>query len=41
MLDVSSVSKHYPTPKGPLTVLSDVTLALVGRRCRGDHGPSG
>jgi lipoprotein-releasing system ATP-binding protein len=41
MLDVSSVSKHYPTPRGPLTVLSDVTLALSAGEAAAITGPSG
>jgi len=41
MLDVSAVSKHYPTPKGPLTVLSDVTLALSAGEAAAITGPSG
>ena len=41
MLDVSSVSKHYPTPRGPLTVLLDVTLALSAGEAAVITGPSG
>jgi len=41
MLDVSSVSKHYPTPRGPLTVLLDVTLALSAGEAAAITGPSG
>ena len=41
MLDVSSVSKHYPTPRGPLTVLSDITLALSAGEAAAITGPSG
>ena len=41
MLDVSSVSKHYPTPRGPLIVLSDVTLALSAGEAAAITGPSG
>jgi lipoprotein-releasing system ATP-binding protein len=41
MLEISNVGKQYPTPRGPLTVLSQVSLSLN----RGDAavicGPSG
>ena len=41
MLSVTSVSKHYPTPRGPLTVLSDVTLSLSPGEAAAITGPSG
>ena len=41
MLNVSRVSKHYPTPRGPLTVLSDVTFALSPGEAAAVTGPSG
>ena len=41
MLEVSNVSKHYPTPRGPLTVLSDVTLSLAPGQAAAITGPSG
>jgi len=41
MLDVSTVTKHYQTPKGPLTVLSDVTLTLSAGEAAAITGPSG
>jgi len=41
MLEVSNVSKQYPTPRGPLQVLSDVTLALSPGDAAAITGPSG
>src|SRR6188768_117962 len=41
MLDVSSVSKSYPTPRGPLTVLSDVAFSLAPGQAAAITGPSG
>lgn len=41
MLAVSSVTKIYPTPRGPLTVLLDVTLALSPGDAAVIMGPSG
>jgi len=41
MLEVSHVSKHYSTPRGPLTVLSDVTFALSPGDAAVIMGPSG
>jgi len=41
MLQVSNVSKQYPTPRGPLQVLSDVTLALSPGDAAAITGPSG
>ena len=41
VLDVSRVSKHYPTPRGPLTVLSDVSLSLAPGEAAAITGPSG
>ena len=41
MLDVSSVTKSYPTPRGPLTVLSDVTFSLAPGEAAAITGPSG
>ena len=41
MLQVSSVSKQYPTPRGPLQVLSDVTLTLSPGDAAAITGPSG
>ena len=41
MLQVSSVCKQYPTPRGPLQVLSDVTLALSPGDAAAVTGPSG
>ena len=39
--EVSNVSKHYPTPRGPLTVLSDVTFSLAPGEAAAITGPSG
>ena len=41
MLEVSNVSKHYLTPRGSLTVLSDVSLALAPGEAAAITGPSG
>ena len=41
MLDVSKVSKHYATPRGPLTVLADVSLSLAPGEAAAIMGPSG
>jgi lipoprotein-releasing system ATP-binding protein len=41
MLQVSNVSKYYPTPRGPLTVLSDVTFSLSPGEAAAITGPSG
>ena len=41
MLSVTSVSKHYPTPRGPLTVLSEATLSLSPGEAAAITGPSG
>lgn len=41
MLQVSNVSKQYPTPRGPLQVLSEVTLALSPGEAAAITGPSG
>ena len=41
MLEVSNVSKDYPTPRGPLTVLSDVTFSLAPGEAAAITGPSG
>jgi lipoprotein-releasing system ATP-binding protein len=41
MLTVSGVGKHYPTPRGPLTVLSDVTFSLSPGEAAAITGPSG
>lgn len=41
MLNVSGVSKQYPTPRGPLTVLSDVSFALSPGDAAAITGPSG
>jgi lipoprotein-releasing system ATP-binding protein len=41
MLNVSDVSKAYPTPRGPLAVLSDVTFSLSPGEAAAITGPSG
>ncbi len=41
MLEVSNVSKQYPTPRGPLQVLSDVTFTLSPGDAAAITGPSG
>ena len=41
MLEVSNVSKQYPTPRGALTVLADVSLALKAGEAAAITGPSG
>lgn len=41
MLRVADVTKSYPTPRGPLTVLSDVTFTLAPGAAAAVTGPSG
>jgi lipoprotein-releasing system ATP-binding protein len=41
MLDVSHVSKVYPTPRGPLAILDDVSLSLTAGEAAAITGPSG
>ena len=41
MLQVSNVNKVYPTPRGPLSVLSDVSLTLSPGEAAAITGPSG
>jgi lipoprotein-releasing system ATP-binding protein len=41
MLKVSNLTKHYATPRGPLTVLSDITLSLAPGEAAAITGPSG
>jgi lipoprotein-releasing system ATP-binding protein len=41
MLEISNVGKRYPTPRGPLTVLSDVSLSLNRGEAAAIMGPSG
>ncbi|HLG60072.1 MAG TPA: ABC transporter ATP-binding protein [Vicinamibacterales bacterium] len=41
VLEVSNVSKHYPTPRGPLTVLSAVSFSLAPGDAAAITGPSG
>jgi lipoprotein-releasing system ATP-binding protein len=41
MLEVAHVSKHYTTPRGPLTVLSDVSVSLAPGQAAAIMGPSG
>jgi lipoprotein-releasing system ATP-binding protein len=41
LLDVSNLTKQYPTPRGPLTVLSNVSLRLERGEAASIMGPSG
>lgn len=41
MLEVSHVSKVYPTPRGPLSILEDVSLSLSPGDAAAITGPSG
>ena len=41
MLEVSQVGKEYPTARGPLTVLSDVSFSLAPGDAAAVMGPSG
>lgn len=41
MLEVSHVTKHYPTPRGSLAILSDVSLTLSRGEAASIMGPSG
>ncbi|HSB26835.1 MAG TPA: ABC transporter ATP-binding protein [Pyrinomonadaceae bacterium] len=41
MLKVDNVSKEYPTPRGPLRVLSNVSMALNKGEAASIMGPSG
>ena len=41
MLDVSHVSKDYATPRGPLSILSDVSFSLAPGEAAAITGPSG
>src|SRR5262249_51849514 len=41
MLEVANLTKSYPTPRGPLTVLSDVSFSLAPGDAAAVTGPSG
>ena len=41
MLAVTNVGKEYPTPRGPLTVLSEVSFTLAPGEAAAITGPSG
>jgi len=41
MLEVANLSKQYPTPRGPLPVLSDVSFVLAPGEGAAIMGPSG
>lgn len=41
LLEVANVTKHYSTPRGPLTVLSDATCSLGPGDAAAITGPSG
>jgi lipoprotein-releasing system ATP-binding protein len=41
MLEVANLTKEYPTPRGPLRVLSDVSISLAPGDAAAIMGPSG
>jgi lipoprotein-releasing system ATP-binding protein len=41
MLQASQISKHYPSPRGPLAVLSNISLSLARGDAVAIMGPSG
>jgi lipoprotein-releasing system ATP-binding protein len=41
VLEVAHLSKQYPTPRGPLTVLDDVSFTLAPGQAAAITGPSG
>jgi lipoprotein-releasing system ATP-binding protein len=41
LLQVTSISKQYPTPRGPLSVLTDVSFSLAAGDAAAIMGPSG
>ena len=41
MLEVTNLAKSYPTPRGPLDILSDLSLALRSGEAASIVGPSG
>ena len=41
MLKVENVSKEYPTPRGPLKIVSDISLSLSRGDALSIMGPSG
>jgi lipoprotein-releasing system ATP-binding protein len=41
LLEVAGVTKYYPTPRGPLTVLADATCSLSPGDAAAITGPSG
>ena len=41
MLEISSLSKEYPTPRGPLHLLENVSLSLARGEAAAIMGPSG
>ncbi len=41
LLEVTKLSKEYPTPRGPLSILSDISLALSRGEAVSIMGPSG
>ena len=41
MLEVSKLGKEYETPRGPLTILGDVTFSMAGGDAAAIMGPSG
>ena len=41
MLEVTKLSKEYPTPRGPLPILTDISLSLSRGEAVSIMGPSG
>jgi lipoprotein-releasing system ATP-binding protein len=41
VLEISALTKSYPTPQGPLTILRDVSLTLQSGEAAAVMGPSG
>src|SRR5262249_51611996 len=41
LLEVTAMSKQYPTPRGPLPILSDVSFRLASGQAASIMGPSG
>ncbi|HSE98430.1 MAG TPA: ABC transporter ATP-binding protein [Blastocatellia bacterium] len=41
MLEIDKLTKQYPTPRGPLTILSDITLSFARGDAVSIMGPSG
>ncbi|MBO0723565.1 MAG: ATP-binding cassette domain-containing protein, partial [Blastocatellia bacterium] len=41
MLEVANLTKEYPTPRGPLSILNEITLTLQRGDAAAIMGPSG